>query len=130
MIVTKSRAKNNNMKTILALLIVFFCTSIQASPVLTEEIIAGKWLIIQVGDLKTKDLGLGDDIWEFKNNMFFVSSSGKKIGKPEPYVINNNKIIYGTQPYVVDINIIEFSEKKMTVEVRGGVQILEKINKI
>jgi len=128
MIATKLSARNNFMKSLFLLIIVIFCTSLQASPILTEEAITGKWLVVQAGNLKTKDLGLGDDIWEFKNNMLFVTSSGKKIGKPESFVIKNNEIIYGTHPYVVDINVIKLSEKKMTVEIRGGIQILEKIN--
>lgn len=117
------------MKRLLFLILVFYHLPLQASSKLTKEMLTGQWLIVQISDLKTNDLGLGDDIWKFKNNQFLVLSSGKHIGKPEPFVIKNNTIIYGTHPYTVDINVIKFSDMKMSVEIRGSIQILEKIKK-
>jgi len=120
-------AKNNAMRNLLLILILFISVSSKASQEITKEALYGTWLIVQVGDLKTADLNIGKDIWKFKNDKFVVTSNGKEIGSPEPFVVKNGTIEYGKAPYTVNINIIEFSVNKMIVDVGGITQVLRKI---
>jgi hypothetical protein len=89
---------------------------------ISKELLQGKWLIVKVGDLYTKDLGLGEDIWDFRLNKWIVSSSGKEL-RPEVFAVKGNEIIFGSYR----IKVIEFNKNKMVIDANGIKQTLEKI---
>jgi hypothetical protein len=106
------------------ILILTLCSLSMAAQALelSREALQGRWLIVKVGDMDTKDLGVGEDIWEFKNNQWTVISSGVSM-KPRTFSIKGNKIVFGSY----SINVIELSEEKMAADSMGVVQVLEKM---
>jgi hypothetical protein len=89
---------------------------------LSQEALQGRWLIVKMGDMDTKELGLGEDIWEFKGNQWTVVSSGVRM-KPETFSINGNEIDFGSY----SIKVTDLSGGKMVAESMGVVQVLEKM---
>ncbi len=106
------------------ILVLILCTlSIAAHALeLSQEAIQGRWLIVKMGDMDTKELGLGEDIWEFKDNLWIVSSSGIAM-KPEIFGIKGNEIVIGSH----SIKVTGLSEEKMVTDSMGVVQVLEKM---
>ena len=106
------------------ILVIALCTlSIAAQALeLSQEAIQGRWLIVKMGDMDTKELGLGEDIWEFRDNLWIVSSSGVAM-KPEIFRIKGNEIVLGSH----SIKVTDFSEGKMVTDSMGVVQELEKM---
>lgn len=80
------------MTKLLFALYLFVLSTPSFAETLSKELLQGQWLIVQVGDFKTKDLGIGEDIWQFKKNEWTVISNGKAL-RPDAYQVRNNEIV-------------------------------------
>lgn len=110
------------MTKLLFALHLFVLSTPSYAETLSKELLQGQWLVVQVGDLKTKDLGIGEDSWQFKNNELTVISNGKALS-PDTYQVRNNEIVIRS----FSIKVSEFSTTRMVTDSSGIVQILNKI---
>ena len=110
------------MKKIMQILVILLIPFSAYSLELSKENLQGEWLIVKVGDMDTKDMGVGEDIWEFKGDQWIVKSSGVSM-RPESFSVKGQKIDFGSY----SVEIIDFSESKMTANTLGIIQVLEKI---
>lgn len=108
-------------KTLLLIFISIISGSLYALD-LSQDTLQGQWLITKVGDMDTKEMDLGEDIWIFKGNKMMVKSSGVSM-KLDEFSIKGNKIDFGTH----SIEVTEFSADKMTTDTMGMIQVLERI---
>jgi hypothetical protein len=110
------------MKRIILILTLCLLSMAAQAVELSREALQGRWLIVKMGDMDTKELGLGEDIWEFKDNLWIVSSSGVRM-KPETFSIKGNEIDLGSY----SIKVTDFLEGKMVTDSMGVIQVLEKM---
>ncbi|WP_281649243.1 hypothetical protein, partial [Parendozoicomonas sp. Alg238-R29] len=110
-------------KLFISIILTAVSTSVLAQE-LNNEFLQGKWLIIKSGDYFTEDLGVGEDIWEFKNNTWTVNTSGKAL-HPEEFVIEGNILIIGNY----QIKVVDHNSNMLLVDTSGIKQQLERIKK-
>ncbi len=88
---------------------------------LSADSLQGQWLITHVGNEATADMGIGQDIWEFKGNKWTTISSGHRM-RPETFSVSGSKIDFGS----FAIDVMEYSQNKMMVDAMGIKQRLIK----
>ena len=111
------------MKRLLILILVTLSFSTFAQD-LTQENLNGKWKVLPES---AEYADLGEDIWIFESGKYRVTSSGKSIGRPDAFRIEDNKIIYGQKPWEAVIKVLPISKDKMQVSTSGIIQNLEKV---
>ena len=94
----------------------------KTSTKLSESSLSGRWGISQVGDIKTPDSELEEDVWVFKGNTMEVYSGGKGL-RPDKYVIEGQEIKFDYH----SIKVLEFKGSSMIVKTMGIVQHLKKL---
>ncbi len=85
---------------------------------LSEKDLAGKWLIVKIGDLDTR---ADNDIWQFKNGKWTAISGGRAL-QPDSYKIVGDIIDLGYSK----IKVLEFSKSVMKTKQMGFEYTLEK----
>lgn len=88
---------------------------------LSADSLQGQWLITHIGNEATADMGIGEDVWEFKGNKWTAISSGHRM-RPETFSVSGSKIDFGS----FAIDVMEYSQNKMMVDAMGTKQRLIK----
>ena len=88
---------------------------------LSRASLQGVWLITHVGTMSAEEMGVGEDLWEFKGDAWTVISNDRRLA-PEKFTIINNKIDFGSY----SIKVTYFNGITMTTTFSGIVQRLVK----
>lgn len=110
------------MKRLFFLVVLMSASFAAFSDELSAAALQGKWKIVESAGMTAEEMGVGEDFWEFKGDKWIVHSGGVSM-RPETFSVIDDRIDFG----MYGISVTEFTGSRMVTDMRGMVQVLEKV---